>query len=53
MAITVWRQEPDGRWTPIGCVDSMTEVPAVILQDRDQIDWEAGYYAGREDDPPA
>ena len=47
MSWTVYRVDNDGR-TVIGCTDDIREIGVIILEDRDQIDWEAGYDVIRE-----
>lgn len=44
MSGTVYRIEPDGSETEIAFIDSPQEFGIVIDEDRQKIDYEAGYY---------
>lgn len=49
MSGTVYRIEPDGSETEIAFIDSAQEFGIVIDEDRDKIDYDAGYrYEGFE-----
>ena len=43
MGWTVYRLEPDGGRTVIGCVDDLADAGPVIYADRDNIDYEAAH----------
>ena len=53
MSWTVTRIEKDGRELVIGVADDQGQIPQIILADRDQIDWEAGYGVRHDPEPGA
>ena len=44
MAYTVYRMERNGTETVVACVDDLSEVGQIVCEDREKIDWEAGYH---------
>lgn len=49
---TIYRIEPDGTETVVACVDDPMEIGIAIMEDRDKIDYEAGYHPVLEADEP-
>lgn len=49
---TIYRIEPDGTETVVACVDDQMEIGIVFEEDRDKIDYEAGYHIVHEADEP-
>lgn len=52
MPYTVYRMEQNGGETVVACVDDLSEVGQIVCEDREKIDWEAGYHVineGEED----
>ena len=43
MSWTIYRKDPDGSTTVVGCTDDQAEVGCIIDEDRQRIDWEAEY----------
>lgn len=48
----VWRQESDGKWGVIACVDNPTQGAIVIEADLEQVDREARYAILRDGERP-
>ena len=46
----LYRIEPDGSETVVACLDDLAEAGPAILEDRDKIDWEAGYRAVNQEE---
>ena len=45
MSWIIFRIDPDGSRTVVGCTDDQAEVGCIIDEDRKGIDWEAEYEA--------
>ena len=43
MSWTIYRIDPDGSRTVIGCTDDQAEIGCIIDEDRQGIDWEPEY----------
>ncbi len=43
MSWTIYRIDPDGSRTVVGCTDDQAEIGCIIDEDRHGIDWEAEY----------
>ena len=41
---TVYREDPDGSVTVVGCIDDFSEFGEMIYEDRQKIDWEPKRY---------